>query len=51
MNEINEKLDRIKKSCRTGKIASNVFCIIAIVGCVLSLIAGISIFAMGRDIL
>lgn len=49
MNEINEKLDRIKKSCHTGKIVSNVFCIIAIVGCVLSLIAGISIFAMGRE--
>ena len=49
MNEENVKLAKIKKSCKTGKLISTILCIVAIAGCVLSLIGGISILAMGRN--
>ena len=49
MNEENVKLAKIKKSCKTGKVVSVILCIIAIVGCVTSLIGGISILAMGKE--
>ena len=45
MNDENIKLTKIKKSCHFGKIAARIFCIIGIVGCVCSLIAGIGMFA------
>ncbi|MBR1798237.1 MAG: hypothetical protein IJ757_09565 [Clostridiales bacterium] len=47
MNEENVKLARIKKSSHTGKIVSNILCIITIVGCVLAIVAGIAILSMG----
>lgn len=49
MNEINNKLEKIKKSCRTGKVVSNILCIIAIVGCVCALISGAAMFAGRAD--
>ena len=45
MNEENIKIAKIKNSCRIGKIVSNIMCIITIVGCVCSAVAGIAIFA------
>ena len=48
MNEENVKIARIKKSCHVGKIVSNIFCIIAIVGVVLSIFSAVTIFSMGR---
>jgi hypothetical protein len=45
MNEENIKIAKIKKSCHIGKIVSNIMCIITIVGCVCSAVAGIAIFA------
>lgn len=45
MNDMNDKLLKIKKSCHAGKIIANVLCIICIVGCVCSLIAGIALVA------
>lgn len=47
MNEMNAKLAKIKKSAHVGKIVTNVLCIIAIVGCVMSLISGIYIYSLG----
>ena len=47
--EENIKLERIKKSCGVGEKVTMIFCIIAIVGCVLSLIAGFTILNMGKD--
>ena len=44
MNEMNTKLERIKKSCHIGKIVSNILCTVAIVGCMASLIAGICVY-------
>ncbi len=48
MNE-NAKLERIRKSCKVGKTVSTVLCIIAIVGCVLALAAGITVMCMGKN--
>ncbi len=48
MNE-NAKLERIRKSCKVGKTVSTVLCIIAIVGCVLALAAGITVMCMGKS--
>ncbi len=42
------KLDRIKNSCKAGKIVTLIFTIFAIVGCVLSLIGGIAILSSGE---
>jgi len=43
MNEENVKLEKIKKSCRFGKKVATILCIIAIVGCVCSMVAGIAL--------
>lgn len=43
MNEENVKLEKIKKSCRFGKKIATILCIIAIVGCVCSMVAGIAL--------
>lgn len=48
MNTMNNKLAKIKKSSRVGKIVSNIFTIIGIVGVVITLIAGIFILNMGK---
>ena len=51
MNEVTEmniKLAKIKKSCHIGAIVSNVFCIICICGCILTLVAAVVIFS-GKD--
>ena len=48
MNTMNNKLAKIKKSSRVGKIVSNIFTIIGIVGEVITLIAGIFILNMGK---
>ena len=48
MNE-NAKLEKIKKSCSVGETVANIFCVIAIVGCVLALVSGCVILHMGRD--
>ena len=48
MNEENVKIARIKKSCHVGKIVSNIFCIIAIVGIAMSIFSAVTIFSMGR---
>lgn len=45
MNEENIKIAKIKKSCRIGKIVSNIMCVMAIVGCVCCAVAGIMVFA------
>ncbi|MBR6959249.1 MAG: hypothetical protein IKH76_02095 [Clostridiales bacterium] len=47
MDEVNVKLNRIKKSCHAGKIVSNILCIIAIVGCVAAIAGSVIIFGMG----
>lgn len=49
MNEMNDKLLKIKKSCHAGKLVANILCIICIVGCVCSLIGGIVIIAGAKD--
>ena len=43
MNEENIKLAKIKKSCKFGKKVATILCIIAIVGCVCSMVAGIAL--------
>ena len=43
MNEENVKLEKIKKSCKFGKKVATILCIIAIVGCVCSMVAGIAL--------
>lgn len=48
MDEVNAKLSRIKKSCHTGKVVSNILCIVAIVGLVASIAASVIIFGMGK---
>ncbi|SCY38071.1 hypothetical protein SAMN02910292_01526 [Lachnospiraceae bacterium XBB2008] len=48
MNE-NAKLESIKRSCSVGETVANIFCIIAIVGCVLALVSGCVILKMGRE--
>ena len=48
MNE-NVKLESIKKSCTVGERVANIFCVIAIVGCVLALISGCVILKMGHE--
>lgn len=45
MNDMNDKLLKIKKSCKAGRLVANILCIIVIVGCVLSMVAGIFITA------
>lgn len=47
MNELNNKLEKIKKSCKAGCIVSRIVMIMCIVGCTLTLISGIVIFNMG----
>ncbi len=47
--EENIKLEKIKKSCGVGRKVTTVFSIIAIVGCVMALIAGITILKMGKE--
>ena len=47
--EENIKLEKIKKSCSVGRKVTIVFSIIAIVGCVMALIAGITILKMGKE--
>ncbi len=46
--EENEKIAKIKKSCSVGKKISSVFAVIAIVGCICTLVASIAIFQMGK---
>ncbi len=48
MNE-NVKLESIRKSCTVGERVANIFCVLAIVGCVLTLISGIVILNMGKE--
>ena len=43
MNEENIKLAKIKKSCKFGRKVATILCIIAIVGCVCSMVAGIAL--------
>ncbi len=47
MSTENEKLLKVKKSCKAVKIVALILLIIGIVGCVLSLGGSITIFAMG----
>ena len=47
--EENVKLEKIRKSCSVGEKVSTVFCIIAIVGCVMAIVAGIAIINMGSE--
>jgi hypothetical protein len=49
MNEENIKIAKIKKSCHAGKIAATVLSIIAIVGCVMSIVGAGFVFSMGRE--
>ncbi len=48
MNE-NVKLESIRKSCTVGERVANIFCILAIIGCVLTLISGVVILNMGKE--
>ena len=48
MNEENVKIAKIKKSCHTGKIVSNVLCIFFVIGFVAAVIGGIMILAEGK---
>lgn len=45
MNEENVKLAQIQKSCKAAKIVSKIFMVAAIVGCILSLVSSILVFA------
>ncbi len=49
MNEADVKIARIKKSCHAGKVVSNILFIVAIIGSIAGLVAGIWIFASGRS--
>ena len=49
MNEENVKIAKIKKSCHTGKIVSNVLCIFFVIGFVAAVIGGIMILAEGKE--
>ena len=49
MNEENVKIAKIKKSSHIGKILATVLTILAIVGCVASIIGSAYIFSMGRE--
>ena len=48
MNEENVKIAKIKKSCGVGKKVSDIFFVICIVGFIIALVGGISIFNMGK---
>jgi hypothetical protein len=43
------KIAKIKKSCNVGKKISNIFFILAIIGCIAALAGSIVIFSMGSD--
>ena len=45
MNEENVKLAKIKKSCRVGKKITSILCVIAIIGCVCAMVAGIALLS------
>ncbi len=45
---LEEKILKIKKSCKVGATVSNILFVIAMVGCILAFIAGIYILRMGR---
>ena len=47
MNEMNVKLEKIRKSAHVGKIVTSILTIVAIVGCVLCFISGFCILRMG----
>ena len=49
MNEENVKIAKIKKSSHIGKILATVLTILAIVGCVASIVGSVYIFSMGRE--
>ena len=48
MNEENVKLAKIKKSCSVGKKITTILCIIAIVGCVMAMVAGVALLSNGE---
>ena len=49
MNEENAKIAKLKKSCHTGKIVSNILCIFFAIGCICSIISAIGMWSMGRE--
>ena len=49
MSEENEKIQKIERSCRGGRKVSNILFVIAVVGCIITLILGIVILCMGRS--
>ena len=48
MSEENAKLAKIKKSCSVGKKITTILCIIAIVGCVTAMVAGVALLSNGE---
>ena len=46
---LEEKISKIKQSCKVGETVTNILCLVAIVGCVLAFIAGGYIFSMGKE--
>ena len=50
MNEMNTKLDRIRRSSHTGKIVARILFVLCIVGCIASIIAGIGIISKKAEL-
>ncbi len=48
MNEADVKIAKIKKSCHTGKVVSNILYVIAVIGFITGLVASIWIFSSGK---
>lgn len=49
MNEMNEKIVKIKKGCHAGKIISNIIFVVALAAFVISQISGFWILSKGKD--
>lgn len=49
MNEMNEKIVKIKKGCHAGKIVSNIIFVVALAAFVISQISGLWILSKGKD--
>ena len=49
MNEENVKIAKIKKSCHTGRIVSNILCIVFVIAFIAGVVGSIMIFAEGKE--
>ena len=46
---LEEKISKIKQSCKVGETVTNIFFILALVGSIIAFIAGGYIFSMGKE--